>query len=208
MALGATRALARVALVALFLTGSPSGEVTEARGAAPPTLHGTIIWPPGTARARPLSLLDQNHRRVTLASLRGRVLLVTFMDSRCWRACPSPVIGREVAIAQWALGPRSPLTVIVVSVAPGLDTPASVRAFVGKVQLSGPWHWLLGTRAQLAPVWARWGIYVRRTGRTIRHSAALYLIDQQGYVRVAYQMPLRPDQLAESVRALVRDRRP
>lgn len=200
----AARALGCLALATLLVAGPATDRGTAAGvGSSRPALHGTIVWPAGRMRAKPFSLRDESGKTITLASLRGRVLLVTFMYSRCKQACP--IIGREVAIAQWALGPRSPLTVVVVSVAPGSDTPASVRAFAHKMRLTGTWHWLMGTRAQLAPVWARWGTYVKQTRSGISHTAALYLVDQKGYVRVADQMPLRPDWIAESVRALVRD---
>lgn len=170
-----------------------------------PVLRGTVVWPPHTAAADSLNLRDQNGRLITLASLRGHIAVVTFLYSRCRQVCP--IIGRELAITQWALEPYSPLVVVIISVAPQSDTPANTRAFVHKVGLSGSWHWLLGSRSQLAPVWAKWGTYVKAKPVDILHTAAVYLIDQSGYVRVADQMPFRPDQLAESVRALLASNR-
>jgi len=109
-----------------------------------------------------------------------------------------------MALAQHDLGgSRSPLTIVIIDVNPAKDTPASERAFAHKVKLSGDWHWLLGSRTQLSRVWRVWGTYVKPTRREVIHTAAVYLIDQRGFVRVADEVPFRPDWLAGSVRALL-----
>lgn len=152
--------------------------------------------------ALPFSLHDQNGHLISLRSLRGHVSIVTFLNAYCKQACP--VIGRELALTQRRLGgAHSPLMIVIIDVNPARDRAANVRAFVHKVGLVGNWHWLLGTKARLAPVWRVWGTYVKWARPDIIHTAAVYLVDQKRFVRVADEVPLRPDWLAGSVRALL-----
>lgn len=160
-------------------------------------LAGTVVWPPGKRPAPAFSLRDQNGRTVSRASLRGQVWAVTFLDSYCRQACP--VVARDLAHVQRLLGRHDPMVVVIVSVLPQYDTPSRVKAFARRAGLRGNWHWLLGTPRRLAPVWRAYGIQVI-TG--IEHTAALYLVDRRGDVRVADAIPFVPSQLAGSVRAL------
>ncbi len=169
---------------------------------SPPKLHGTVVWPRGMRPALPFALRDQNGRRVTLRSLRGQVSVVTFLDAHCTSACP--VTARELALTQRELGAsRSPLLIVLIDVDPWKDTPVAERAFAHKVGLVGNWHWLLGSRSQLAHTWRVWGTEVQRGRHDIVHTAADYVVDQKGFVRVADEVPFRPDWLASSVRALL-----
>ncbi len=184
-----------------FVPAASTG-ATAGRGAPRPKLHGTVVWSSRPHRALHFDLRDQNGRMISVHSLRGRVSVVTFMNAHCNQACP--VIGRELALTQRRLGgARSPLMIVIIDVNPAQDHPRNVRMFAHKVGLVGNWHWLLGTKKQLAPVWGAWGTYVKWARPDIIHTAAVYLVDQQGFVRVADMIPLRPDWLAESVRALL-----
>jgi len=165
-------------------------------------LRGTVVWPPGTRPVLPFALRDQNGHLLTQRSIRNHVAVITFLDAHCTSACP--VTGRELALAQHDLGgSRSPLLLVIIDVDPWKDTSAGERAFVHKVGLTGNWHWLSGSRSQLAHTWRVWGTEVQRTRRDIIHTSAVYLADQKGFVRVADMIPLRPDWLAGSVRVLL-----
>lgn len=193
-------------IVLALLAAATSGVVVlHAQGpsgqqAAALALRGTDVFPVGLHRVPPFALRDQNGRMLSPVALRGRVFAITFLDSVCVKECP--VAGRELASVQRLLGPNSPLTVVVVSVDPAADTPVTARAFVRHSGLTGRWHWLLGTRRQLLPVWIRYGIEVRPVTGDISHTAAVYLIDREGWMRVADGVPFIPSQLAGSVRAL------
>lgn len=195
-------AITLILVVVVSVTAtSPSGAAAGHR-APGPRLRGTVVWTSRPRPALPFALRDQNGRLISLHSLRGRVSVVTFMNAHCRQACP--VIGRELALAQRRLGgSRSPLAVVIIDVNPAQDRAGNVRAFAHEVGLVGNWHWLLGTKAQLAPVWRAWGTYVKWARPDIIHTAAVYLVDQKGFVRVADMVPLRPAWLAESVRALL-----
>jgi protein SCO1/2 len=199
---GAWRYLAVLGALALFAAAILVARA-ESSGArrTHAVLRGTDVFGPGSRPAPAFSLRDQNGRTISLRSLRGHVVAITFLDSRCRKECP--VAGRELAAAQRELGPHSPLIVVVVSVDPSADTPDSARAFMRESGIHGSWHWLFGDRAHLLPVWGVYGIQVQPARGDILHTAAVYLVDRKGSVRVADAVPFFPSQLAESARALL-----
>jgi len=90
---------------------------------------------------------------------------------------------------------------VVVSVDPWADSPASARRFVAKSGWNGPWHWVLGTPRTLRPVWSAYQIGVRRTKTDIAHSLVLYVV-VRGYERAAYLFPIAPHDVAHDLRLL------
>src|SRR5205823_6529575 len=117
-----------------------------------PALRAQASWPAGAKRAPDFRLRDQTGRQITLSSERGRVVLLTFLDSHCKQECP--IEGRLLASVQRRLAARTRADLLVVTVDPWADTGRSARVFAAKSRWRGSWHWLLGTPAQLKPVWA------------------------------------------------------
>jgi protein SCO1 len=173
------------------------------RAAPPPPLHGNVSWGPGQRPAPPFSLRDQNGRAVSLTGSPGRVVLVTFMDSHCRKACP--VEGRMLRRMDQSLAPNERPELMVVSINPS-DTAASAQRFAKKAGFAslGPWHWLMAGRPALSRVWSEYGVEVRPTAGDIEHSTVMYLIDRNGDERAAYGVPFPPSLLASDVRALDR----
>jgi protein SCO1 len=158
----------------------------------PSGLLGQAAWPAGARPAPDFALSDQNGRRTSLASLRGRNVLLAFLDSRCRRGCASEPRSLGTALR---LLPRSRRpVVVVVSVNPWRDTPESARAAVRRWGLTAGagWHWLLGSRTELAPVWRSYRIAVRRARGQIAHTPAVYLIDRRGFERAGLLWPFPP----------------
>jgi protein SCO1/2 len=172
---------------------------SSAPAAQPPQLEAQVTWPAGTKRAPPVELRDQSGTTFSLAAQRARVVLVTFLDSRCTSACP--IEGRVLADVLHRVSATGAV-LATVSVDPWRDTRASARAFAEKAGWTGRWHWLLGTRRTLARVWAAYHIGVRRTPGDILHSSALYVVDTHGYLRAGYLFPFSAASVAGSVRAL------
>jgi cytochrome oxidase Cu insertion factor (SCO1/SenC/PrrC family) len=165
----------------------------------PGPLRAQVTWAAGANRAPAFTLVDQDGRHISLRSLHGRPVLVTFLDSKCKRECP--VEGRVLGnVLHELTGTQA--AVLVVSVDPWADSRRSARAFAAKARWQGDWHWLLGDRAALAPVWRDFNIAVKRVPGDILHSAALYLIDGQGYMRAAYLFPFSANVVASDTRRL------
>lgn len=199
-----SRTPARIILPVLavaVLAGAGSGElvhVLRAHGAsvtrpALPAFHGQAVWAAGTRPAPDFALRDQTGRNISLASLRGRPVILTFLDSQCKSSCP--IEGRQLASVLRRLPPAQRPVLAIVSVDQAGDTPAGIRHALAKWGLAGPWsvHWLNGsTKGELAAVWRRYGIRVVPTSNDVVHSLALYLIDRRGYERTAYLFPFLP----------------
>jgi cytochrome oxidase Cu insertion factor (SCO1/SenC/PrrC family) len=71
-----------------------------------------------------------------------------------------------------------------------------------------PWHWLMGTRKQLAPVWAAYHIYVspHPVDGDIEHTEALYLVDRRGDMRSGYMYPFVSGFVTGDLRTLAASR--
>jgi len=192
--------LAVLAVAVLLLIQLRSNHAPPRTITAPTTLSADIIIPANSMPAPELGIRDQHSQPVSVSGLRGRVVAITFLDSHCKQLCP--IEADQLAEVQQKLGKQFPLTLVVVSVAPGTDTPDSAQSFAATHGWAGDWHWLLGTEAQLAPVWQAYSIEVKPTTADILHSVVLYLIDKSGYTRAGFVSGLNPDRLAHDVRVL------
>jgi cytochrome oxidase Cu insertion factor (SCO1/SenC/PrrC family) len=189
-----------VALHFVLARPTPMAIVTERYG-----LEGQASWPEG-ARAAPAidTLVDQTGHRFALSSLHGRTVALVFFDSHCNQECP--LEGRELAAAERSLPAGQRPVLVAVSVNP-LDTPRSTRRAAREWGLAAiaPWHWLTGTRAELAPVWRAYHIYVGRPLKgDIPHTEALILLDRRGYERSGYLYPFAQRFVAHDLTVLAR----
>ena len=147
----------RLALAAVMclVVGGVLGLVT-ATLVRPSGVYARFTPPREPARA--IALRDQDGHLTTLTQARGKVVVLTFLYSTCRDLCPAQAADIIQAIGR--LGPRAgDVLVYGVSVDPVGDTPRRARAFLKKYGVyGGPVHFLVGTRAQLAPVWRAYGI--------------------------------------------------
>jgi protein SCO1 len=194
--------LAAAVFVAMLVARVVSPQLAATAGAtpAPSGLQADIVIPANSMPSPDFTLRDQDGQPVSVAALRGRVLAITFLDSHCKQLCP--LEGDQLGQAQRALGAAGKLSLLVVSVAPATDTPASERAFAAAHQWSGDWHWLIGTPDQLAQVWKAYSIAVQGTPDNVLHSTVLYLVDKDGFQRAGWAGPIEPALLAHDVRLL------
>jgi protein SCO1 len=176
----------KLTLVTLTLCAAAAvaGVLLAPRGSAgfQPSADGWAGFrrPAGLAVPR-FALRDQDGRRVTAASLRGHGPVVyAFVYSTCRDTCPAQVQTIRGALDE--LGRDVP--VIGVSVDPANDTPQRARTFMLKQSMTGRMRFLLGTRAQLAPVWRGFGIQPQT--KRLEHSAHVVLVDARGFQRIGF----------------------
>jgi protein SCO1 len=203
---GAMPARVRLALMvfASLAILAAAGVVVFARPDRPPPL-GAGGFAGGLRPAIPpgdFTLRDQDGRKVSLRGYRGHVVVLTFMYSTCQDTCP--VTATTIRGALDDLGHDVPA--LAVSVDPAHDTPDSAEAFLVKRGLSaGRMRFLLGTRAQLAPIWREYGI--RPEGKGFEHSAYVLLIDKRGRQRISFPVEQLVDRdLAHDIRKLEAER--
>jgi cytochrome oxidase Cu insertion factor (SCO1/SenC/PrrC family) len=185
----------------LLLTGDGASTAAATTAGHGP-LRGQATWVAGARPAPAItSLRDQTGGHFSLSSLRGRTVAIEFFDSHCKAECP--LAGRALAASERALPAAQRPVLVVVSVNPQ-DTPAGVRAAIRSWGLAGlaPWHWLMGTHAQLAPVWSAYHIFVEPTRGDITHTEAMYLLDRRGDERSGYLFPYLPASVSHDMRVL------
>jgi protein SCO1 len=122
--------------------------------------------PPG-ARVPEFSLVNQDGERVSRPD--GAPVVYAFIYSHCKDTCPLEV--QQIRGAMDQLG--SDVPVVGVSVDPANDTADSARAFLIEQHMTGRMDFLLGSRAELEPVWSAFGIAPQTDGR--EHSAGIVI---------------------------------
>ena len=171
----------------------------------PGQLSGPLLVSPPTV-APQIVLHDQNGKLFKLSSLRGKAVFLTFVYAHCPDVCP--LIMQALGAAKRSLPDPSIMQIVAVSVDPKGDTPKVVKEFLRARELTGKATWLLGTRAQLRPVWAAYNILAKSVPETpaiIEHVSLIYGIDATGDIRVGYPAsPISPKAMAHDARILAR----
>ncbi len=131
-------------------------------------------------------LVDQDGRRLLLdQAFRGKVLLLSFVFTRCPDATLCPAISGKFAYMQSHLDPAK-FAIAEISLDPQYDSPAILRRY-GATYGANPkiWSLLTGTGSSIQRVLDQFGINsLRISSNNFLHNDKLFLITPQG--RVAY----------------------
>jgi len=144
------------------------------------------LSPVPVAAAPGFTLTDQSGRPVSLASFRGRTIVLTFMDSHCTDICP--LVSREFINARKDLGSAARNVVfIAVNVNPYHRRVADVASYSSAEGLDSisSWHFVTGPLRDLRKVWSNYQIMVQapRRNADVIHTSLIYFIDPQGKER-------------------------
>lgn len=127
-------------------------------------------------------LVSQSGRPVSLASLRGKTVLLTFLDPQCTTDCP---VTQEMRGASALLG-NSGVELVAIAANPSHFSMASTRSLDQREGLTGVPNWLFltGTLTQLEEVWGKYGIYVAHMapGSSLM-SDLVFIIGRTGRIR-------------------------
>jgi protein SCO1 len=180
-------------------SGAPAATTTSAPAASTARLDAPgRLQPPRPAPQ--IALRNWNGRRVRLSEYRGKAVLLTFIYDHCPDTCP--LIVDKLRQAQVELGSAAHrLQIVAVSVDPRGDTQRTVRAFLAKHRMTGRMDYLIGSRAELAPVWSAYDIGVQGTpeSREVSHSALVYGLTGRGEWLALYDESFEPSQIAHDV---------
>jgi protein SCO1/2 len=144
---------------------------------------------------------------ITLSSLRGNVVALAFLYTRCPDVCP--LTAAQLRAAQKQLGAdASRVRFIAVSVDPDGDTPAAVKAFSDSHDLKDNYGYLIGPRAALQAVWSAYGVgaFAAPDGMSVNHNDAIYLIDPRGREREIVHSDVALKELVADLRLLLGER--
>jgi len=156
------------------------------------------------------TLTNQDGQPLSLASLRGKVAVATFIYASCTDTCP--FLTAKMAGIQKRLGSEFGSRVFFVSVTvdPERDTPEVLGRYARAhgANLDG-WAFLTGSPAQIREVSRRYGIFVKKQERgDVDHTFLTSIIDPGGTLRVQYMgVRFDPEEMLRDIRSLLREGR-
>lgn len=177
--------------------------ITVVLACAPEKLVGTDL---GAQPSPDFTLTDgRTGATVSLASLRGNVVALSFLYTKCPDTCP--LTAEHFRSAQERLGGDADrVRFVAVSVDPAGDTPVSVKDFSASHRLDRNWHYLIGPDHVLKQVWSAYGIRQEASGGLVGHTDAIYVIDAKGNARALLHTVDGADALVKNARILLRER--
>ena len=131
------------------------------------------------AAAPGFTLTDQFGKRVSLRSLRGKVVVVSFNDPECTTICP--LTTTALLHAKALLGPAAAnVELLGIGANPEATQVKWVRAYSQAHRMMHKWRFLTGSLPELKRVWRAYGIEAAVIGGSIDHTPATYVIDRRG----------------------------
>jgi cytochrome oxidase Cu insertion factor (SCO1/SenC/PrrC family) len=187
--------------------GASSGPAIE----HPPT-SGQYVGsnPPGRIVAPDFQLVSYRGHVVRMSAQRGKVVVLTFLDTDCHDQCPviASILGRGMPKLRPAL--RAHSEAIAVSVNPRVDTKKSISVFLAQRQASRALDFLIGSLPKLRSVWTAYHILPAiDTGNNDIHSADVMIFNRRGrWVSSLNEgLDLTTSSLAHDIAAAYRDDR-
>ena len=206
--LASTRGGRLVGLLAVALTlagfggaaarvrGAAAGEVALAHLSDVPETYPRLDlpWPASDG------LVDQRGRPFTLASLGGRPAIVTFAFAHCEAICPLLVQGARSARDE--LRGERPMALVVITLDPWRDTPATLPRLTGRWGLEEADFLLGGSVEAVESALDAWNVARERDARTgdVSHPALAFLVAGDG--RVVYATTGAPAELVPLARRM------
>jgi len=183
-----TRTIATVAALAIVIVGTGPMAMAAVNQNADPILTEALDGSPNSLDipAPHFALTDQRGDPVSLTSLRGHTIALTFLDPVCTSDCP--LIAQEFRQADQRLGDQARQVVFVAIVANPIYRSASfTNAFDRQESLNRlpNWYYLTGSVPALQRVWNSYGILVSTVGAgaMVAHSDLAFVIDSRGHER-------------------------
>lgn len=165
------------------------------------SLQGTDL---GSSPAPNFSLTDQFGKPISLAEFKGKPVVLTFLYTNCPDECP--LTAEKLHATLQDLGNAAPdVGILAVSTDPARDTTGAALKFSQAHRMQDYWHYLVGAKNKLAPIWSSYSIYAQPQQQTVNHSLGLYLIDKQGRERVFLGNDFTPTQLAADLQVLLKE---
>jgi protein SCO1/2 len=164
-----------------------------------------------SAVAPGFTLTDQFGKRVSLRSLRGKVVVLSFNDPECTTICP--LTTTALLHAKKLLGPAAArVELLGVGANPEKTQVKWVRAYSQAHRMLHKWRFLTGSLPELRRVWRAYGIEAAVVNGAIDHTPATYVIGPDGRESRLYQTVMAYSsvnqlgyELAQSIAALLPD---
>ena len=140
-----------------------------------------------SSEAPDFQLTDQNGSTVNLSDFRGKVVVLTFMDTKCADTCPLTAAHFREAYQQFKQDEAEQVVFLGVNVNIDESDVSDVLETTHAWHLDEipSWRFLTGSRAALEPVWKDYGVVAAHNpnGNSMMHTPGTFLIDPSGQER-------------------------
>lgn len=200
-----------IGAVIAFAHSSGTTPATQVADTQTPSMANPNLDPgaPLSAVAPGFTLTDQFGKRVSLHSLRGKVVVLAFNDPKCTTICP--LTTTALLQAKKLLGPAgSQVELLGIGANPEATQVKWVRDYSRVHGMLHKWRFLTGSLPELKRVWRAYGIEAAVVGGMVDHTPATFVIDQNGRESRLYETAMAYSsvkqlgyELAQSVSALL-----
>lgn len=153
------------------------------------------------------TLTDQAGAPVALSTLKGKVVAVTFIYSRCPLPdyCPRMIENFRFVRQRFASRMAQDLVLLTISFDPRYDTPDILRRYAASQRAGGPgWHFLTGDPQAIERVCNAFGIQYWPEEGLITHTLQTAVIDREGNLAATVEgKDFTPQQLGDLVGAVL-----
>jgi protein SCO1/2 len=160
----------------------------------------------GLGYARDFALNDQDGKPRTLADFKGKAVVIFFGYTHCPDVCPTTMA--EMAAVMKQLGPDADrVQVLFVTLDPERDTPALLKRYVPA--FDPRFIGLSGDVEATAKVAKEFRVFYQKVpgkdagSYTMDHTAASYVFDPQGRVRLFVRHGQGPEPIAQDLKVLL-----
>jgi protein SCO1/2 len=160
----------------------------------------------GADYAKDFALADADGKTRTMADFKGKVVVLFFGYAQCPDVCPTTMT--EMAQVKQQLGSDGDkLQVLFVTVDPARDTPQVMKAYMGAFDPS--FIALIPTPEQLVATAKDFKVYYKKvegktpTSYSMDHSAASFVYDTQGRLRLYARYGAGAPSMVSDVKALL-----
>jgi protein SCO1 len=160
----------------------------------------------GADYAKDFPLPDVDGRMRSIQDFKGKAVVVFFGFTQCPDVCPTTLA--EIAQAKKLLGPDGDKVVgVLVTIDPERDKPELLKAYVAN--FGTDFVALRGSAEQTAAVAKDFKVFYKKAelksgGYTMEHSAASYIYDPQGRLRLYSRYGSGPQALADDLKLLLK----
>jgi protein SCO1 len=161
----------------------------------------------GVDYAKDFALPDVSGQTKTLSDFKGKAVVLFFGFAQCPDVCPTTMA--EIAEVKKSLGKDGEkVTAVFITVDPERDTPQVLKAYMESFDPS--FTALRGTPEQTAALAKAFKIYYKKvdgktpTSYTIDHTAAAFVYDPQGKLRLYTRYGMGAQALADDLKILLR----
>ena len=152
-------------------------------------------------------LIDQTGATVRLSTLKGKVVAITFIYTRCPLPdyCPRMVENFRAVRSRLAGRMDRDLVLLTVSFDPQYDTPDRLARYAASNRAGGPgWYFLTGEPSKIARVCDAFGIQYFAEEGLITHSLQTAVIDREGRLAATVEgKDFTPQQLGDLIEAVI-----